>query len=291
MSDYYRIPRGGNWNYGGRNWKLSRSKIDLFQQCPRCFWLDNKKGLKRPPGYPFNINSAVDNLLKTEFDGHRANGEPHPLMKEYGLSAVPAQHEKIDTWRENFEGVICQHDPTGMTISGAIDDLWVNDAGEYIVVDYKATAKSEPVKSLDAPWQDGYKRQMEVYQWLLRQNGLKVSDTGYFVYCTGRPDAEAFDGKVEFDVHLIPYTGSDDWVEDRLMEIKACLEVDEMPESGADCDYCKYRRELAKVEISSEPDFSAGDLGAGDNAVFEDMPQLAAAEEAPAKKPEQGSLL
>jgi 2-isopropylmalate synthase len=42
----------------------------------------------------------------------------------------------------------------------------------------------EQVKDLDQEWQDSYKRQMDVYQWLLRQNGLKVSNTGYFVYCT-----------------------------------------------------------------------------------------------------------
>jgi hypothetical protein len=68
MSDYYNPKRGDNYNYGGKNWKLSRSKIDLFLECPRCFYLDNKLGLKRPPGYPFALNSAVDLLLKKEFD-------------------------------------------------------------------------------------------------------------------------------------------------------------------------------------------------------------------------------
>lgn len=248
MSQYYRIPRGSGWNYGGGNWKLSRSKIDLFQECPRCFWLDNKKGLKRPPGYPFNINSAVDNLLKTEFDAHRAAGTQHPLQEQYKLTAKPAPHAQIDTWRENFEGVQVQHAATGLTVSGAIDDLWIDDEGNYLVVDYKATAKSEPVTALDQPWHDGYKRQMEVYQWLLRQSGLPVSDTGYFVYCTGRPDEAAFDGKVEFDVHVIPYVGKDDWVEGVLKQIKVCLESEEIPNAGQDCDYCLYRRELAKVE-------------------------------------------
>ncbi|MEY2702863.1 MAG: hypothetical protein RLY43_1501, partial [Bacteroidota bacterium] len=30
--------RDSRWNYGGSNWKLSRSKIDLFIECPRCFY-------------------------------------------------------------------------------------------------------------------------------------------------------------------------------------------------------------------------------------------------------------
>ncbi|MFH1632306.1 MAG: PD-(D/E)XK nuclease family protein [bacterium] len=248
MSNFYNPHRGESWNYGGKNWKLSRSKIGLFNECPRCFYIDNKLGTKRPPGYPFNLNTAVDTLLKQEFDVHRASGKQHPLQKKYKVDAVPARHEKIDEWRENFVGVQHLHEPTGMVVSGAIDDLWQNKKGEYIVVDYKATAKSEPVTALDQEWQIGYKRQMEVYQWLLRQNGLKVSDTGYFVYCTGRPDEAAFDGKLEFDVNLIAYTGKDDWVEGTLGEIKKTLDSKKIPKASADCDYCRYREAVKEVE-------------------------------------------
>lgn len=240
MSDYYNPNRGAAWNYGGGNWKLSRSKIDLFKECPRCFYIDNKLGTKRVPGFPFNLNSAVDHLLKQEFDIHRVRGGQHPLQEEYKIDARPATHEKIDTWRENFEGVQYRHAPTGFLVTGAIDDLWINSKGEYIVVDYKATAKEEAVAKLDQPWQDGYKRQMEIYQWLLRKNDLPVSDTGYFVYCTGQLDRRAFDKKLDFDVNLIAYEGKDDWVEGTLLEIKKCLESSEIPKSGNDCGYCKY---------------------------------------------------
>ena len=88
--------------------------------------------------------------------------------------------------------------------------------------------------------QDGYKRQMEVYQWLLRQNGYKVSNTGYFVYCNGKADREAFDGKLEFDVTLIPYTGNDSWVEKTILEIHKCLNGDVIPKADTECDYCSY---------------------------------------------------
>jgi len=49
-------------------------------------------------------------------------------------------------------------------ISRSKIDLWIDGNGEYIVVDYKATAKKEPVNSLNQTWQAGYKRQMEIYQ-------------------------------------------------------------------------------------------------------------------------------
>ena len=249
MSEYYNPNRDASWNYGGENWKLSRSKIDLFSECPRCFYIDNKLGVKRVPGYPFSINSAVDYLLKQEFDSHRVKGEQHPLQKEYGIDARPVAHDELDEWRRNFGGVRYLHEPTGLLVTGAIDDLWINGKDEYIVVDYKATAKEEAVKELDKEWQDGYKRQMEVYQWLIRQNGLKVSNTGYFVYCTGKTDRKAFDKRVEFDINLIPYEGSDFWVEKTLFEIKKCLDSDSIPGSKDGCDHCAYwnaRREFEK---------------------------------------------
>jgi len=84
--------------------KISRSKIDLFIKCPRCFYLDRVLGIGQPPGFPFSLNSAVDKLLKKEFDIHRAKHTAHPMMSTYGLDAIPFEHEKMNEWRENFKG-------------------------------------------------------------------------------------------------------------------------------------------------------------------------------------------
>jgi CRISPR/Cas system-associated exonuclease Cas4 (RecB family) len=220
--------------------KLSRSKIDLFLQCPRCFYYDRKLGVGRPPGFPFALNSAVDHLLKLEFDIHRSNGTKHPLIEKYGVDAKPVAHEDLDKWRHNFTGIQYLHELTNLLITGAIDDLWINSKGEYIVVDYKATSKDEEITELNKDWQKGYKRQMEVYQWLLRQNGYKVSNTGYFVYCNGKTDRAAFDGKLEFDITLIAYEGDASWVEKTLINAHKCLSTENMPESDTECDYCNY---------------------------------------------------
>ncbi len=249
MSDY-NPKRGGSYNYGGKQWKLSRSKIDLFLECPRCFYIDNKLGTKRPPIPTFQINKAVDYQLKQEFDVHRAGNTQHPLQREYGIDAKPAPHEKIDEWRENFKGVQFLHDPTKLLVTGAIDDLWISGDGEYIVIDYKATAKNDPVKELDMKWHESYKRQMEVYQWLLRRNDLKVSNTGYFVYCTGKYDQKAFDKKIEFDVVLIPHVGNDSWVEPTIYEIKKCLESKDIPKQGEECEYCAWWYARNEYEIN-----------------------------------------
>lgn len=232
--------------------KLSRSKIELFTQCPRCFWLDARLKIKRPSSPPFRINSAVDELLKKEFDVYRQKKEPHPWMTDNQIKAVPMQHADLDKWRHNFTGVTALHKPTNLHIFGAIDDVWIADTGELIVVDYKATAKAGEV-SLDADWQISYKRQLEVYQWLLRQNGFKVSDTGYFVYTNGRLDLDGFFDKVEFRTKIIPYTGSDDWVEPTIFKMKECLEGD-MPAvgtaaMGGECDFCLYAKKRSELTI------------------------------------------
>lgn len=225
--------------------KISRSKIDLFLQCPRCFYIDRRLGVARPPGFPFNLNKAVDKLLKKEFDIHRLANSRHPLMEEYGIDAVPLQHERMNNWRNTFVGIQHIHKSTNLLIMGAIDDAWVNPAGELYIVDYKATSKDGQV-TLDAPWQITYKRQMEVYQWLFRKNDFNVSNIGYFVYCNGRADKKAFDKKIEFDVTVIPYEGNDGWIEQVILDIQKCLLGENIPEMAKDCDFCRYRKQAAQ---------------------------------------------
>lgn len=191
MSNYWR-ERSVPYKPGQKTpFKLSRSKIEVFKQCQRCFWLDVRMKIKRPDSPPFNINKAIDELFKKEFDRYRAEAKPHPLMIDNKIDAIPFAHQDMDTWRHNFTGVFTIHKPTNLHIFGAVDDVWVNPKQELIVVDYKATAKPKEV-NLDADWQVTYKRQMEVYQWLLRANGFEVSDTGYFVYANGRTDLDGF---------------------------------------------------------------------------------------------------
>lgn len=232
--------------------KVSRSKIELFVQCPRCFWLDTRLKITRPNTPPFNINKTIDELYKKEFDAHREAGTPHPIMTDNQIKAVPMKHENMEKWRHNFTGIVTIHKPTNLHVFGAIDDLWIGDDGKAIVVDYKATSKDKEV-SIEADWQMSYKRQLEVYQWLLRQNGLEVSDTGYFVYTNARIDLDGFNDRLEFKTKLIPYTGNADWVDVTLQKMKDCMEGDMPPVGqatmGGDCDYCMYARKRTELTL------------------------------------------
>lgn len=248
MSQYYNPKRTRNI-YGkdtSQPFKLSRTKIEAFINCPRCFYIDRKLGVKRPPGFPFNINNAVDTLLKKEFDIHRAAGTKHPLMD--GIDAMPVHHAFLEKWRENFVGIQFLHKPTNLLLFGAIDDLWQNSLGEYIVVDYKATSKNGKIVALDEDWHIGYKRQLEIYQWLLKSKGYKVSNVAYWVYANGDVDRERFDGRLDFDMTLIKYEGNSSWVEGVVYDLWRCLESDDIPEAAEDCDYCSYRNAVSEVE-------------------------------------------
>ena len=216
-------------------------------ECARCFYLDNKLGTGRPRGPGFTLNIAVDALLKKEFDTHRTAGTKHPLMEAYGIDAVPYAHKDLNTWRENFEGVEYKDPETGLTISGAIDDVWCSPDNKLIVVDYKATSKQGRIESLsDSSWETQYRRQIGVYQWLLRKNGFEVSPTGYFVYANASAENEAFDAHLDFDVTLVPMEGETEWIDATLPRIKATLESDAIPPSGDACEYCPYRDAAGK---------------------------------------------
>ena len=235
------MPYNGKYTPGRADtYKISRSKIDFFIQCKRCFYLDRRHGISRPGMIPFNLNIAVDNLLKNEFDTYRDRQEPHPYIKELGINAVPFKHELMEKWRANFTGVSFVHESTNFHLFGAVDDVWIDlDTEELIVVDYKATSKAGVV-TIETGWGASYKRQMEFYQFLLRGAGFKVSDTAYFVYCNGIKSKDTFDEKLEFKVSLIPYTGSTEWIEPKLIEVYELLNQDEVPKPASDCEHCNY---------------------------------------------------
>ncbi|MEK9180290.1 MAG: PD-(D/E)XK nuclease family protein [Patescibacteria group bacterium] len=217
--------------------KLSRSKLELFLECPRCFWLEKKHGVKRPSGPPFTLNLAVDYLLKQEFDIHREKGTPHPVMKKHKIQAVPYAHDDINKWRHNFTGIQFHHKPTDFLVFGAVDDIWTNPKGELMVVDYKATGAKE------YKIYDSYKRQMEIYQWLLRQNGFNVSPTGYFVFAKANK-ADGFGmgvAALAFDMFIEPQEGDDSWIETGLKSARQAFDSDAEPKASGSCEYCAYR--------------------------------------------------
>ena len=233
--------------------KVSRSGVELSLKCMRCFVLQYKHKLK-PFSLPFTLNIAVDDLVKKEFDFYRERQKPHPLFLENNIDAVPFNHPDMDRWRTFRQGgVYYKNEEKGYHFWGAVDDIWKKPNDELIVSDVKATAKN------NFDWQDtwekydypkGYKRQLEMYQWLLRRNGFQVSDKAYLVYYNGQKHEEMFNQTLKFDLHLIELDCDDSWVEEAVINAKKLLESDEFPGGSLSCENCQYLKKRWAVNKS-----------------------------------------
>ena len=222
--------------------KLSRSSIEQYLNCKRCFILMYKYKV-RLNTLPFTLNTAVDNLCKNEFDYYREKQEPHPLFLENNIDAVPFKHEEMDKWRNNFQGISYYDSDTDVHFYGAVDDVWVKPNGELILSDVKSTSKNnfdweETWNKYEYP--KGYRRQLEMYQWLFRKNGFKVSDTAYLVYFNGLKNEPMFNQTLKFELHLIKLDCNDSWVSKTISEAKKLMDKDIYPDGSFGCDTCRY---------------------------------------------------
>lgn len=248
MSNYYQSTRNLFNPKSKDPYTLSRSKFELFGECPRCFYMSARFGLGRPSIPAFTLNSAVDALLKNEFDLLRQAGESHELMKQYHIAAVPVNHPDLPKWRGEtpetaYKGAMAIHKDTNFLITGMIDDVWESDTGEMIIVDYKSTSTTKEI-SLDDEYKQVYKRQMEFYQYLFRLLGFTVCNTGYFVFANATKNRPKFDGKLEFAMSIIAHQGDDSWIDERLLAARDCLESDKLPNPSQTCEYCEYRMRM-----------------------------------------------
>jgi hypothetical protein len=227
--------------------RLSRSKLSLYLECPRCFYLECRHGVKRPDTPGFALNVAVDTLLKREFDLCRKHRRIPRIIADLGVSSTLSNHPSLKRWRNNLRGIEYLHEPTKLLVYGALDDVWEDDEQRLEVVDYKATARKTPVVALDKPYHDNYRRQVEVYQWLLRMNGERVSEVAYFLYCTARTSAPRFNRKLVFDANIIRHEGDASWVEPALIGAVKTLQSNVAPERSPTCRYCAYRLDIGRM--------------------------------------------
>jgi len=233
---------------------LSRTAIEQYIRCPKCFYFHRKLGLKPPSMVPLTLAVATDALLKNEFDAVRKSASTHPLWLREKLNVLAFDHPDIDLWRNNFKGIRVKWSGSDIEIFGAVDDVWINnDTHELHVVDYKSTSK-QGIPTIEGGFGDGYKRQMEIYQWLLRSSGYNVSPVGYFLYVNGIKQGGFYDkylvGNMRFETNIIVYQGNASWVEQTIANSIDCLASAEIPASGSNCDSCRYFKERNLISAS-----------------------------------------
>jgi hypothetical protein len=237
--------------------RLSRSRWESFIKCPRCFYLKEKYDIEPPsqPGHP--INTRVDSLLKTEFDLLRKEEKAHEIFKEYNLNFIP--YNKLDPkvlakFRTNSKGVEAKSLKTEFILFGSLDDLWFNlDTKEVVVLDYKTTSNKnlENYTTSTKHYHKSYRRQLDFYAHLLNLYKLPnlVHETAYWLICNAADENQTvFNNNLKFKTTLLPYKWNTDYIEDTLVDLERCLENDEIPVSGDDCDNCRWFKEVKKKE-------------------------------------------
>ena len=219
--------------------QLSPNSLNLFLECPRCFWLDKKEGIRRPQPYPYALNMAVDVLLKQEFDEYRAKNELHPLLVDNNIPAkLFSNQELLNQWRSNFSGIRYYDVELDATIFGAVDDILEFGDKKLAPLDYKSTG------SAIAHVYDRFQLQMDIYTFLLEKNGFSTPRKGYLAFYIV-DKKEGFGDRLPFrkELHEIETDPSD--VAGLFKEAVAVLRRISPPPHSQDCQYGNWLKGAA----------------------------------------------
>jgi len=177
--------------------KLSPSSLNLFQECPRCFYLTMHKIWKRPAGIFPSLPSGMDKILKTHFNNFRDKKLLPPELaenKECRGMKLFAEKEKLKDWQSNFKGIQFT-DKKGNILRGAVDNILVKGK-KLIVLDYKT--RGFPLKEDTA---DHYQLQLDIYNFLLKKNGYETEDYAFLLFYV--PKEVLSGGEIIFDTELV----------------------------------------------------------------------------------------
>lgn len=217
---------------------ISRSKLELFLNCPRCFYLDTVMEVKRPNSPPYSLNLAVDKLLKKEFDEYREKGLSHPEMVKRGLNSIPWKSPDLDIWRNSFRGIRHIDQESQIELFGAVDDIWIDSEKQLQIVDYKATSRDTGI-AIESSHYDSYRRQLEIYQWILSKEGYRVSSVAYLLFCNTK-QGKNFQNRLNFEVKIFAQEQDFSWIAAELKNIRKLWNKSILPPFQDKCEYCQY---------------------------------------------------
>ena len=214
--------------------QLSPNSLNLYYECPFCFWLEKRMGIKRPQPYPYALNSAVDILLKEEFDKYRKKRELHPLLVAYNIPAKLFPNQKLlDEWRNNRKGIRYYDAELDATLFGAVDDVLEFSDGKLAPMDYKSTG------SKTANVYDRFQLQMDVYTFLLEKNGYKTIRKGCLAFYVVDKE-NGFNDRLPFKKEIITIDTDSSYVQGLFAEAVTFLRNDAPSAHSQDCKYGQW---------------------------------------------------
>jgi hypothetical protein len=213
---------------------LSPSSLNLLKDCPRCFWIQFNKGIKRPNGAFPSLPSGMDRILKKHFDSFRDRGLLPPELQKLKNIKLFSNAELLEVWRNNRKGIQWV-DGEGNILKGAVDNI-LQKGRKLIVLDFKT--RGFPLKE---DTHEHYQDQMDIYNFLLRKNGFETEDYAYLLFY--HPDKVEKDGDVAFHIDLVKVEISVKNAEKIFMKAIKILKG-EMPDCGEECEFCKWATRL-----------------------------------------------
>ena len=228
--------------------KISRTKIDLFFDCKRCFFLDQKFGIRRPHGTPLVINNKIINNFKQELKECREQKKVHPKILKLNRNFIPLNSTKLFEWSNSFKGVRHLHKESNFLLYGIIDDIWYdshNKKNHLVII--KTTSKDDTLNH-NSIW-PGYWRQLSFYSFLVQKNGIDTSKTGIFIYInTGKNSKDFSNVNISFNIDIFEKILDFSWIETTIVEIYQMLNNSKIPEKSHNCKFCKYYFNIKQID-------------------------------------------
>lgn len=223
--------------------KLSPSKLNRLNDCPRCFFLEYKLGLKQASGIFPSLPGGMDNVIKKHYDTFRGTGSLPPGLvgTEVEGELLPDQ-AKMTMWRNwRTTDLIVVDEDRDAQLTGALDECIVIDK-IYIPADYKT--RGWPLKDPGDPAKY-YQTQLDCYELMLESVGYKTAGYAWLIYYW--PIEIDSDGIVKFEVTPIKLETEPERAMEIFRKAADILAQDDIPEANPECKYCKMERERAEI--------------------------------------------
>jgi CRISPR/Cas system-associated exonuclease Cas4 (RecB family) len=223
--------------------KLSPNSLNLYLECPHCFWLEKNLGIKRPPAYPYALNAAVDSLLKEEFDTYRAKKLKPPLLEDSNIKANLFSNQKLlNQWRNNLAGIRYYDENLKATLFGAMDDVLEFENGKIAPLDYKSTGNST------SKIYDRFQLQMDVYTYLMEKNGFQTPKKGYLAFYVV-DKRRGFIDRLPFRKEILEIETNPSDVYEIFKDAVVVLREVKPPEHSRDCQFNKWMKKARGFAI------------------------------------------
>lgn len=208
--------------------KLSPSSLNLFLECPRCFWIYINKEIKRPGPPVASVTNGLDRSIKKYFEEMRLK----KTLPEFLQRSIPGKLMENFPKRGWLEYTDTKLDAK---LGGFLDECIQFEDGRYAVLDHK-TRGSAPESVHKA-----YQLQMDAYTFLLEANNYLTRKTAYLVYYI--PKRIIKESDFEFEIVIKEIKTDPSRAKEVFNNALAALK-DRIPNIQKECSFCQWTATL-----------------------------------------------